>query len=385
MGGWYMAVDTFFGKASEKSIVKTRIVYEYFGAWFNVLKSTPNQRLAYIDLYCGTGVFGNGVKSTPILILEQAVNDEDMRSRLVTLFNDDNEDHVRALQAAVTNIQGINGLRYQPKFWNKRVEGEVAEHFKTIDLVPTLLFADPWGYKGLSLDLIKCVLRNWGTDCIFFFNFNRVNMHLGQPLMDRNMNDLFGEQRADELRRQLDHIDNPPDRERAVIHAIAEELKTFGVRYAPYFMFTNDDGNKTSHHIILASKSPLADRMIRRIYAKWSSSTDGGIASFGFNPVEKRRASGPKQASLFDLLSDADPIDDLGEELLEEFASRCVNVVEIMAEYTPQHPGSKFTDSNFKAALIRLIDKGCVTLPEGTKRRPKTLADHITIIFPPIR
>ena len=189
-----------------------------------------------------------------------------MRNRhLVTLFNDDNEGHVRSLEAAINNLPGIDRLRYQPKFWNKRVEGEVAEHFKTIALVPTLLFADPWGYKGLSLDLIKCVLRNWGTDCIFFFNFNRVNMHLGQPIMDRNMNDLFGEQRADELRRQLDLLDNPPEREKAVVHAIADELKSFGVVYAPYFTFTNDDGNKTSHHIILASKAHLADRMMRRI------------------------------------------------------------------------------------------------------------------------
>src|SRR5690242_11656260 len=104
-----------------------------------------------------------------------------MRDRLVTLFNDDNEDHVRALEAAVNDIPGIDGLCYRPKFWNKRVDAQVTKYFKTIRLVPTLLFADPWGYKGLSLDLIKYLLRNWGTDCIFFFNFNRVNMHLGHP------------------------------------------------------------------------------------------------------------------------------------------------------------------------------------------------------------
>jgi hypothetical protein len=34
--------------------------------------------------------------------------------------------------------------------------------------------------------------------------------------MDRNMNDFFGERRADELRRQLDHIDNPSNREKVV-------------------------------------------------------------------------------------------------------------------------------------------------------------------------
>ena len=380
-----MAVDTFFDKASDKSLVKTRIVHEYFRAWFHVLKSqNRSERLAYIDLYCGPGFYSDGFKSTPLLILEQAVNDEAMRNRLVTLFNDDNPDHVRSLESAVKALPGIEQMRYRPLFWNVRVDGQVTEHFRQNRLVPTLLFADPWGYKGLSLDLIKYVVRNWGTDCIFFFNFNRVNMHLSQPLMNRNMNELFGERRADELRHQVDHIDNPQDREKAIIHAIAEELKNFGVKYAPYFTFTNDDGNKTSHHIILASKAPRADRIMRRIFAKYSSATEGGVASFEFNPVEKRRAAGPKQASLFDHLGELDPIDGLGDELLKEFAGRSARVTDIMAEYAAQHFGTRFTDTNFKEALKRLIDKGRVVLPQGTVRRAGTLADRITIIFPPI-
>ena len=378
-----MAVDTFFDKVSDKSIVKTRIVHEYFGAWFHVLKNKArSDRLAYVDLYCGPGIYGDGSKSTPLLILEQAINDEDMRNRLVTLFNDDNPDHVHSLEAAVNALPGIERMRYKPVFWNKRVDGQVADYFKQSRIVPTLLFADPWGYKGLSLDLIKCVLRNWGTDCIFFFNFNRINMHLGQSIMVRNMNSLFGERKADELRVQVEQIDNPPAREKAIVHAIAEELKSFGVRYAPYFTFTNDSGNKTSHHIILASKNNVADRMIRRIFAKHSSSAEGGVASFGFNPVEKRRASGPKQASLFDQLGDPDPIDDLGTDLLKEFAGRHLRVTEIMADYNGRHTGSRFTDSNFKEALKRLLEKGQLMLPEGTIRRAGTLADRITIIFP---
>ncbi len=164
-----MAVDTFFDKASDKSIVKTRIVHEYFGAWFHVLKhKARSARLAYIDLYCGPGIYGDGSKSTPLLILEQSVNDEDMRNRLVTLFNDDDPDHVCSLEAAVNALPGIERMRYKPVFWNKRVDGQVAEYFKQSQLVPTLLFADPWGYKGMSLDLIKRVVQNWGTDCVFF-------------------------------------------------------------------------------------------------------------------------------------------------------------------------------------------------------------------------
>src|SRR4051795_5147131 len=101
MGGRFMAVDTFFDKATDKSIVKTRIVHEYFGAWFHVMKSKArSERLAYIDLYCGPGLYGDGLKSTPLLVLEQATTDEAMLNRLVTLFNDDNPDHVQSLEAA---------------------------------------------------------------------------------------------------------------------------------------------------------------------------------------------------------------------------------------------------------------------------------------------
>ena len=384
--GRLLAIDTFFDKASDKSIVKAKIIHEYFGAWFHVLKSKArSERLAYIDLYCGPGLYGDGLKSTPLLVLEQAINDEAMRNRLVTLFNDDSPDHVHSLESAVNALPGIERMRYKPSFLNLTVDGQLRNHFKQNRLVPTLLFADPWGYKGLLLDLIKHVVRNWGTDCIFFFNFNRVNMHLSQPIMNRNMNELFGERRAEELRFQVDRLDNPPEREKAVIHAIAEELKTFGVKYAPYFTFTNDDGTRTSHHIILASKAHLADRIIRNIFSKHSSATEGGVASFGFNPVEKRRSAGPKQASLFDRLGDPDPIDDLGDELLKEYAGQTIPFTEIMADHTARHFGTRFTDSNFKEALKRLIDKSSVTLPEGTVRRAGTLADHITIIFPSIR
>ena len=72
-----------------------------------------------------------------------------------------------------------------------------------MNLVPTLLFVDPWGYKGLSLNLIDSVLKNWGCDCIFFFNYNRINMGLNNENVKEHMDALFGEQRANELRHKL--------------------------------------------------------------------------------------------------------------------------------------------------------------------------------------
>ncbi|MFN4875585.1 MAG: three-Cys-motif partner protein TcmP, partial [Aphanizomenon sp.] len=69
--------------------------------------------------------------------------------------------------------------------------------------VPTLFFLDPYSYKGLSLNLIYAVVKNWGCDCLFFFNYNRINMDLTNPIAEDDINDLFGKIRADIVRKKL--------------------------------------------------------------------------------------------------------------------------------------------------------------------------------------
>ena len=81
---------------------------------------------------------------------------------------------------------------------------EIVKMFEEMSLVPTLFFVDPWGYKGLSLRLVNSVLKDWGCDCIFFFNYNRINMGLSNPFVKEHMNALFGEERAEEFRGILD-------------------------------------------------------------------------------------------------------------------------------------------------------------------------------------
>ena len=63
--------------------------------------------------------------------------------------------------------------------------------------MPTFFFVDPWGYKGLSLRLINSVLKDWGCDCVFFFNYNRINMGLGNDAVEKHMDALFGKERGE--------------------------------------------------------------------------------------------------------------------------------------------------------------------------------------------
>ncbi len=104
--------------------------------------------IAYLDLFAGPGRYKDGTKATPLLILEQAIRDPDMREMLVTIFNDKDERQVRDLENAIKRLPGVETLKYPPEVWNKEVGTEMAKMFKSMHLVPTLCFVDPWGYKG---------------------------------------------------------------------------------------------------------------------------------------------------------------------------------------------------------------------------------------------
>jgi three-Cys-motif partner protein len=180
-----MADSSFFDESRDNSLVKAEIVAKYFWAWAKVIIPTAKKwsnKIAYIDLFSGPGRYQDGSKSTPLLILERAIADPDMSQMLVTLFNDKDSNNTQSLQQAIASIPDIGRLRHEPIVLNKEVGEEIFQAIQQINNnVPTLFFIDPWGYKGLSLELIGAVIKDWGCDCIFFFNYNRINMGLPNP------------------------------------------------------------------------------------------------------------------------------------------------------------------------------------------------------------
>ena len=177
-----MVKNSFFDEQTEQSLVKATIVSKYFEVWANVIIATQKRypgrssgKISYIDLFAGPGRYADETQSTPIKILKTAIEKPDIRDRLVTLFNDKDEENSRSLDKAINDLPGIETLKYKPQVENEEVGEEIVKMFEEMNLIPTLFFVDPWGYKGLSLRLVNSVLKDWGCDCIFFFNYNRIN------------------------------------------------------------------------------------------------------------------------------------------------------------------------------------------------------------------
>jgi len=163
-----MGNEQFFTEQTDQSAVKAAIISKYFWSWAKIIMPRArSSKIAYIDLFAGPGRYKDGAKSTPLLILETAIQDPDMRKMLVTVFNDADENNSHTLENEINSLQCIETLKYKPVVHNHEVGSEIVKMFNQIQLIPTFFFVDPWGYKGLSLRLINSVLKNWGCDCIF--------------------------------------------------------------------------------------------------------------------------------------------------------------------------------------------------------------------------
>lgn len=192
----------FFDEQEEQSRVKADIVVNYFQAWATIMARRA-RKIAYVDLYAGPGRYETGEKSTPLLILDRAISSPDLASRLVTFFNDANPDHVKTLQSEIDALPGIDQLRFKPHVSVATVDDSSVEAIERTSTIPTLTFIDPWGYKGLSMRLIRSVIKDFGCECIFFFNYNRINMGVENDLVTPHMEALFGPERLSEMRLEM--------------------------------------------------------------------------------------------------------------------------------------------------------------------------------------
>ena len=343
-----MADSSFFDESRDNSLVKAQIVAKYFWAWAKVIIPTAKKlsnKIAYIDLFSGPGRYKDGSESTPLLILERAIADPEMSQMLVTLFNDKDLNNTQSLQQAIESIPDIGILKHTPIVLNKEVGEEIVQAIKQINLIPTLFFIDPWGYKGLSLALIGAFIKDWGCDCIFFFNYNRINMGLHNTAVEKHMNSLFGQQRSENLRKQLESK-QPEERELIIVEAIGQALKEIGGSYVLPFCFKNESGNRTTHHLIFVSKKVLGYSIMKEIMAGESSSAKQGIPSFEYNPAP------PRYPLLYELYR---PLDELENLLLDEFAGKTLTMLEV---YNQHHVGKRYIKKNYKQALLKLEAEG---------------------------
>lgn len=372
-GNLNMPSAKFFDERTDQSQVKARIIQKYFYAWARVIMPTAerhDRRIAYIDLYAGPGRYKDGAASTPLLVLQHAIEHPKMSQLLVALFNDSDKSNTATLQSEIDNLPGINKLRHKPVVSCGEIDKDAEKYFSETRLIPSFSFVDPFGYKGLSLKIVKGVIKDWGCDCVFFFNYNRINAGISNPVVSDHIDALFGKVRADALKARLPSL-TPELREALILEELAAEIKTLGGTYVLPFTFKNSNGTRTSHKLIFVSKSFLGYTIMKDIMAKESSTEDQGVPSFTYSPAD---------ASMPLLFSLQRPLDDLRSTLLKDFSGQELSVNEIYARHSVD---KSYVLKNYKETLMRLEGEHKIVVRSiKGNRRKGTFADHLLVRFP---
>jgi three-Cys-motif partner protein len=373
-------LDPFFEQSTEQSRVKAAIVADYFETWARVIapttKKSGGQRVGYIDLFAGPGRYEDGTKSTPLLILERATHSPALRDMLVSVLNDSAQNHSESLSAAIDALRGIETLRHQPEVNASQVDNALAQALQKARLIPSFFFIDPWGYKGLTLGLLKGAIKDWGSDCVFFFNYTRINMGITNAAVEEHMAGIFGANRLALLREWIANLE-PGKREELILTELESALRELGGKFILPFRF-RDRHARTTHYLIFVTKHFKGYGLMREIMAKRTSCRAQGVAWPRLEHCLKDVLMPP-----LDLDIDR-PIDRLVEHLARSYSGQTLQGASL---FERDSVGTPYVWANYREALLRLEAAGkIVAMPPASQRRKykgqPTLAPAVRIKFP---
>lgn len=362
----------FFNEQSEKSAIKSAIVTDFFKLYIKIINAKFAKKMYYIDLFSGPGRYENGSPSTPIHILDAIQSYYGITTlKIQCVFNERKKEFYNKLKENISSHEAYDQLLFKPIIMNEDA-ADINLHQYVNGRNPVFSFIDPFGYKGVSATQIWQLVKNIGSDCIFFFNANRIIMDFSKPNKEREFTDIFGK-RYQELSEDLQKSETHFLKMKSVLKAFSENLQdivqsqTFDYQlYILPFAFCFDDREKDSHYLLFITKNHKAISLMKDVMAKFAT-TISEIYTFDSKTVN--------QLSLFNIEDDGYINFNktivyfkkhfLGKEwVLQDFYKLLDDLS--MKSF---HKVTPFTSSEMKKFLRRYYDEGKLISMEKFKSR----------------
>lgn len=380
MGKGNSTTDNFFAVQKEKSRVKTLIVTEFFKAYFPIINATFQRDIWYIDLFCGPGCYEDGSASTPIKLLDviDSFKDDAVRARLKIVFNDHNKDYTEKLRQHIQMHPVLPRLKYQPQILNLKAS-EVDLSTYTRGNNPVFSFVDPWGYKDVSMSQVWSLVKNRGSDCVLFFNSDRILQDISKPANAQDFQQIFGDLFEDAKAIQTDSTMSQRKKAEAFLTLFSKNLyltvqKEYGNKFKIFvlpFYVEADDKEKTSHYIVFISKAHKAIQEMRKVMIKHGNSIS---AELGYDSKDEM------QISLLNRNDDSSEsiiktIKTIFSQYQQFYGTKytVASLSELMDRYEmwTMYRVLPYSLQEVKSVIQKLHQRGCINviLPEGKRIR----------------
>ena len=353
-----MKENQFFEKQTHSSRIKASIVSDYFPSYCKIIvrKHEPRQ-LRFIDLFSGPGYYEDGNASTPILIARHCKNDSFLKNKVRLIFNDNT--YSTELEQNFVKEFPKGTFLYEPHFG----KSTVGDHQGITDFLvkpthegknneyPSLLFIDPFGYKGIETKVLAEFLKNWGNEIFLFVNTKRIHPALENEKFDGLMQDLFPTT-LETIKTDRKFKSTVSERLNLIINNLGKEYQSIlgGTVYYTAFKFQEEDIDTTSHYILHITKGAKGYELIKTVYNDFANvgTIFDGVNTYTFDAKKLET----KVIELFDTKSEN--IDKLKNELYTTYQNRKITASDLFDEH--QKTGL-YCRSHYTEALRRLVDE----------------------------
>lgn len=342
---------------------KHELLTRYLEAWFPIMASW-NAKVLFLDGFAGPGRYKGGEPGSPLLAIGSAKKHESIiKSDVLFFFNEaDPERHAEL----ANNIKELEAGGLPANFYPHLADvGEFRDFAQGIvddrgdrRLVPTFAFVDPFGWKGVPMELIANLVRDQRSELFILFSYNRVNNFLTAPLQQNNMRELFG---CDDY---LQARGMAADHRKEFLASLYErQLREFGkfLHISRFEMIERN--NRTSYFLYHCTRSIKGLEVMRS--AMWKIDPTNGC-SFSDAVV-----------GLESLFGDGPLVFDLEERLIAQFSGKRVPIKEIQNFVLT---GTRYAPGHLKVKVLKpMQERGLITV--HNQKRRGTFPDGVEVEF----
>jgi len=355
--------NKFFEKQTPSSRIKASIVSEYFPSYCKIIvkKYTPKQ-IRYIDLFAGPGLYEDGNPSTPLLIARHCSNDNFLKENVRMFFND--KVYKSDLETNFYAEFPENTFKHKPFFADRTVgEADSITNFLCRSTLnenkkndyPSLLFIDPFGYKGIETKVLAKFLENWGNEIFLFVNTKRIHPALENDKFEPLMGDLFPTT-LEQIKKDRKYKSTVGERLQLIIDSLGKEYNTLlkSTVYYTAFKFKEEDNEATSHYILHFTKGKRGFDLIKTTYNDFANvgTVFDGVNTYTFDAKKIDNAC----IELFDAKSEN--IDKLKEELFSLYTGKEISAHDLFEKH---QTNCLYSRNHYTNALRRLELEGRLT------------------------
>ncbi len=358
-----MSEQKFFEQQTASSKIKASIVSEYFPSYCKIIVTKHKPKaIRYIDLFAGPGFYEDGNASTPILVAKHCRADSFLKQNVKMIFNDN--EHSSTLEENFCREFPNGTFTLKPHF-GKSTVGENAQiteflsantHEGKLNQFPSLLFIDPFGYKGIETKVLVSFLRNWGNEIFLFVNTKRIHPALENEKFEGLMDDLFPTT-LQKIKHDRRFKSTVSERLALIIESLGSEYKNLlgtDELYYTAFKFQEEDSDGTSHYILHITKGSRGYDLIKTTYNDFANvgTVFDGVNTYTF---DAKKFETPVN-ELFDLNSIN--IDKLKDEVYSKFSGKSLSANDL---FEAHHKGGLYSRSHYTEALRRLVGEKKLT------------------------